>query len=66
MSKKSEDKLIGQEMGDQSQPVELNDQQLDTITGGETSKTTTTTNTTSNTTTKSNPPTKWIEIYSYQ
>jgi type VI protein secretion system component Hcp len=34
MSKKSEDKIIGQEAGDQSRPVELNDQQLDMIAGG--------------------------------
>ena len=34
MSKKSEDEIIGQEAGDQSQPVELNDQQLDMIAGG--------------------------------
>jgi type VI protein secretion system component Hcp len=34
MSKKSEDKIIGQQAGDQSGPIELNDQQLDTIAGG--------------------------------
>jgi type VI protein secretion system component Hcp len=38
MSKKSEDKIIGQEAGDQSQPVELNDQQLDMVVGGTTDK----------------------------
>ena len=34
MSKKSDDKIIPQKAGDQSKPVELNEQQLDMIAGG--------------------------------
>lgn len=34
MSKKSKDKIVAQEAGDQSKPVELTDQQLDMIAAG--------------------------------
>jgi len=34
MSKKSENKIIAKEAGQQSKPVELNEQQLEMISGG--------------------------------
>jgi type VI protein secretion system component Hcp len=34
MSRKSKDKIIGQQAGDQARPVELSDQELDMIAGG--------------------------------
>jgi type VI protein secretion system component Hcp len=38
MSKQSDNRIVQQEVSDQSQPIELNEQQLDLIAGGTTIK----------------------------